>query len=73
CRDCKIELKHLLADVTTLTETNQPGHYIGALINVSLVIGVCPEPVHKLELPLLRLQGHLPFDEEALSLFFCQP
>ncbi|WVZ70772.1 hypothetical protein U9M48_019412 [Paspalum notatum var. saurae] len=69
-RDCEVELKHLLADVSTLAEPNQPGHQVGTLLNVRLIVGVCPELVHKLQLPLLRVYGDLPFDEEALPLFF---
>ena len=67
------ELKHLLADVATLAETDQPGHYICALLDVRFILRVCPELVHQLQLPLLRLQGDVPFDEQALPLFFRQP
>ena len=71
--DGKVELEHLLADVATLAEAHQPSHQVRALLNVRRVVGIRPELVHQLQLPLLRVQGHLPLDEEALPLFVRQP
>ena len=69
CGDCKVELKHLFADVATLTEPDQPGHKVRALLDVHLIVGVSPELIHKLQLPLLCVEGDFPFNEEALPLF----